>query len=190
VIVMSDSACESLDAYLVGWLSEDEAARFEIHLARCPACRRQCEQQQRIDRLLAAAVGHLEPAPAPLINRIERRLRPSSRRRALRWAWGLSATALGTALLILGSWLAARRHDTPRNPQPIVQQATEPAKDRKKTFPPGRASSPADFSVQVTLNDPSSGIVVPLATKAPDVSVFWIYPTIRPARAADGPAAH
>ena len=68
---MSVFACDRLDDYLLGGLSEGERAAFEAHLSGCPACRDALRQQEHIDRLLVQGTGRLEPVPASLIGRIE-----------------------------------------------------------------------------------------------------------------------
>lgn len=54
--------------YLEGALSPDDKARFEVHLAACPACVRYLGQM----RATVAALGHLDPEtlPAPVIDEL------------------------------------------------------------------------------------------------------------------------
>ncbi len=91
---MNVSQCEQLDAFLAGGLSDVEASDFEAHLADCPVCGRQLDQQRRIDHLLAQEPGQLEPMPLGLVDRVELRIREGNRRRLFRLASGLSAAAL------------------------------------------------------------------------------------------------
>ena len=60
---MTDPRCDRLDEYLCGWLSPDEAAAFEAHLAGCPACRDEAAVQRHIDGLLAEGSAQVEPVP-------------------------------------------------------------------------------------------------------------------------------
>ncbi|OHB73173.1 MAG: hypothetical protein A2V70_09120 [Planctomycetes bacterium RBG_13_63_9] len=178
--------CDHLDQYLGGWLSDEQAAQFEIHLRDCPGCRQEAQQQRRIDRLLDRGARLLELAPALLIDRIERRLQQTVRRRAVRWAWGLAAAVL--LILATGVGVAMRHFGTRAEPPAIAQQpdpiAAEPDSER-----PDPRTPVAVCDVEVTLDDPSEAILVPLPTQSPNVSIVWIYPTVKPDRTLPGPAA-
>ena len=80
---MTDPRCDQLDEYLCGWLSPDEAADFEAHLAVCPACQDEAAVQRQIDRLLAEATAQIEAGSHRLAGRIEREVRAARRRRQL-----------------------------------------------------------------------------------------------------------
>ena len=132
---MNASECDNLDRYLAGKLSSDDAAGFEAHLAGCPACRQTIDHQRHIDRLLLQAAGQLEPAPPSLIDRIDKEIRAQHRRRAVRWAWGLSAVA-AAVVLGMGLWLLDGHLHTPDRPQPIDEHGVgiERDGDRRATF--------------------------------------------------------
>jgi anti-sigma factor RsiW len=57
--------CEALSEivteYLEGAMSGADRARFERHVALCPACRRYLEQMQKV----VATLGRLPPEPIP-----------------------------------------------------------------------------------------------------------------------------
>jgi len=174
--------CNRLDDYLLGGLPDDEAAGFEAHLADCPVCREELQQQRRIDRLLAAATGQLEPVPASLTGRIEEQYHRSRRRRVARWAWGLSAAAVAASvlavLLVMGAF------GTGNQLQPIVQEHSAPAGNAGQVDPRGHQPPGLDTVASVTADDPSAAIFVPLRTEKPNISIVWVYPTVKAAQPA------
>ncbi len=182
---MNPCPCDDLDGYLAGWLPEDERTRFEAHLADCPTCGLGLQQQRRIDRLLAGAAACAEPAPPALVDRIEGRIRSCRRRRAARRALGLSA-AVGV-LLAIGLWSATRDRSVPPEPDPLVERPAEPEAEPPHATPPAPLVADAEPPVRVSLANASDGIVVPVETSNPHVSIVWIYPTVRPARATGRP---
>ena len=182
---MNRSPCDDLDGYLAGWLSEDERAQFEAHLAHCPACRLGLRQQQEIDRLLAGAAACAEPVPPGLVGRIEGRLRSWRRRRVGRWALGLSIAV--AVVLAVGLWPATRDQGVPPEPARIVEKPAESEAGPQQANPPAQLASDPKPAVRVSLADASDGIVVPRATSNPNVSIVWIYPTVRPAPRAGKP---
>ena len=100
---------ESLGAYALGHLPDEERRALEAHLEGCPACRAEAESLVAVSQLLPRAdPGHFGPAPVPppeLGKRIaatigaERR----SKRRQRRWrlGLGLGGTAAATATAVL-----------------------------------------------------------------------------------------
>lgn len=182
---MSISECERLDDYLLGGLSENESARFEAHLAGCAACRDELQRQRQIDRLLAQGTGQLEPVPSSLIDRIEEQYCRSRRRRVVRLACCLSAAAL--LLLALTVRLATGILGSGADSQPIVQEHPGPAVGAKQVDPPRHERPPAGPVATVTFADPSEAILVPLETKSPNISIVWVYPTVKPVQAPKAP---
>jgi anti-sigma factor RsiW len=174
---MSVPECERLDDYLLDGLPDDEAAGFEAHLADCPACREELHQQRRIDRLLAAATGQLGPVPASLIDRIEEEFYRSHRRRVVRFAWGLSAAAVAASalavLLVMGAF------GTGNQPQPIMQEHPAPAGDAEQTASRSRQVPRPGAVARVTVDDPSAAILVPLQSGKPNITIVWVYPTVK-----------
>jgi anti-sigma-K factor RskA len=95
--------------HLLGALTSEEEAAFEVHIATCPACRQELEELRRVPDLLAVAAEPVE-VPAGLEARVldaiarepARRRAPTGARTRLqrsgpgpRWrgAWGLAAAA-------------------------------------------------------------------------------------------------
>ncbi len=182
---MSICQCDRLDDYLLGELPAEEAAGFEAHLAGCPACREELRQQRKVDRLLSEGAKRLEPVPSALIDRIEGQYRRSDRRRAARWAGGLSAAAVLLVGLVV--WLATGGFGSHDGRRPIVQDHPQPPAGGKPVDPPGHEMPPAPPVATLTFADPSEAILVPLESKTPNVSIFWVYPTVRPLQRAEGP---
>ncbi|MBC8875093.1 MAG: zf-HC2 domain-containing protein [Planctomycetes bacterium] len=178
---MNASRCDQLDDYFAGWLSETEASDFEAHLADCAVCRRQLDQQRRIDGLLAQAAGRLEPVPHGLVDRLESQIRCFSRRRTVRTAWGLSAAA--AMVLLVGVWLHIRR---PEGPQPAPKRQDEPMIVQQDVRPPAQDASDAEPLVQVRPSDPSAAILITEQTQNPNVTIVWFHPTVKPARRPNG----
>jgi Putative zinc-finger len=100
---------ESLGAYVLGQLREDERAGLDAHLDGCAACRAELSELEPVARImpLADLDGFAEPVQPPpgLGERIEAtiaRERRSSRRRRLRFGLALGgATAAAAAVLAI-----------------------------------------------------------------------------------------
>ena len=144
-------AWELVPWYVNGTLEEDEAARLEDHLGRCPLCSREVAAQ----RALATALREAErepPAPDARLDRLLARLdgepepvRPAAADAALgagRLAWWrgtprparrlLAAQLAAVLLLAAGAgWLAARQVPEP----PSSPTAVPPAQFRTLTQP-------------------------------------------------------
>ncbi|MFQ6057677.1 MAG: anti-sigma factor family protein [Anaerolineae bacterium] len=88
---------EEVNLYLDNALGEEERARFEAHLARCPACQ---EELASLSRLFAA-LGSLETAPVPagFAQEVVKQL-PMVEAQA-RWGFPLRAILVGQAALTL-----------------------------------------------------------------------------------------
>src|SRR5438105_2292110 len=91
---MTPPPCRLLDDYLTRDLGGADRARFTAHLPGCPDCRRAVRAHERLGAVLTAATTELEPVPAGLIDRIERRLRAARRRRLVALAAALLAAAV------------------------------------------------------------------------------------------------
>jgi anti-sigma factor RsiW len=173
---MTAPRCEQLDEYLCGWLIPDEAARFEAHLANCAACRDECSLQRRIDRLLADANASIAPVPAGLKSRVDRRIRAAHRRRMVGWA--IAVTAAAGVALALGLWVRENLSFVPREGRETAQSlsATE---NGPVSVTPSVGSEPPAAAIHVTMVDPSSAIVMPVESHRPNVTVVYVFPSIR-----------
>jgi len=185
---MKTAQCQNLDDYLAACLSDDEAARFEAHLPHCPACREEIADQRGIDRLLARGAAQRAPIPSSLVDRIEGRIRSLRRRRAVRWAVGASAAA--AVVLAVGVWLipqddgAAPGPERPPGRGSVAETPVESEPDGHEVASPAQPPSDNEPRVRVSLADPSEAILVPMHTSNPNVSIVWVYPTVRPGRTA------
>jgi hypothetical protein len=102
---------ESLGAYALGQLPEEERSGLEAHLEGCADCRAEADSLRGVARLLPHAdPGRFGPAPAPppaLARRIAAAIggeeRARRRGRRLRFGLGLggAATAVATAVLMV-----------------------------------------------------------------------------------------
>ncbi len=166
--MMLMSPCQLLDDYLAHDLIGDEHTRFVAHLPDCPECRRAVREQQRLDDLLMEATAELEPVPAGLTGRIERRLRAARRRRV-----AAALTALVAA--VAGLWLFGRpapRMDDPR--PPLAQVPSEPPRPAAR--------------VRVTFPARANLLAVPVPTDSPNVTALLVYPSRRPASLGGPPS--
>jgi anti-sigma factor RsiW len=108
-------ACqEFLHAYLDSELDLVRHLEMETHLAECPACARDCEQQQTLRSTLRTAALRFE-APPGLQQRVRSSLRQADRRPpafpTTLWPWLRAAAAL--LLVALGTGVAVRLASTP-----------------------------------------------------------------------------
>ncbi len=197
---MNRRECDQLDDYLLGWLSPEEVAAFERHLAGCPACRGEQELQRSIDRALAGPAVSLDLIPVGLLERIRRHVRARDRRRAVRRTWLAAAAATLLLATAIGGWIV---HQTGQNGgehaaapgpthEPPEAVAGSPGVASAGSVPPPEHAFPAPtkrvaVSTRVVLADPSAGIVVPVETKDPKITMVWIYPTFKPAAEVGAP---
>jgi anti-sigma factor RsiW len=175
---MNFAECEHLDAYVGGWLSDDRTVAFEAHLNDCAACREEIRRQRRIDRLLREGTRQLEPIPSALVDRIEGQLGVIRRRRAVGAAGG---TACAAALLLgVGLWLTTAGYRTSPPLEVAVEKRPSPTADDRQPVPPQQPPAEVQPSTEIAMVDASTAIVVPLKTSDPNVSIVWIYPTVKP----------
>ncbi len=176
---MSHRQCDHREAYLARGLSPDEAAAFADHLPGCSDCRREVAAQARIDALLRLAVERFDPLPADLLPKVESRI--ARHRRPARLAWAAAACAAVAVLLAFGGW--AIWHNTLLNGHgPIIAQE----KGNSKVEPSPVSVALSRPRAEVVMADPDAAIVVPHKSKRPDVTIVWIYPTIK---SDEGPSA-
>jgi anti-sigma factor RsiW len=170
---MSVPLCERRDGYLGRWLSEPEQVAFEAHLADCPECRQFVQEHLYLDRLLARASEQLQPVPAGLVDRLDRRLRQAGRRRA--WAAGLAAAAVLAAGLGVWAWKPRAAIDELPD-APVVKPTPRPDPEHPAVL----------AKAEVTFSAAAAVIAVPIPTSDPTVTIVWVYPAISPdAGAAD-----
>ncbi len=181
---MADWECDRLDEYLCGWLGPEEAARFEAHLASCPACQDECALQREIDRLLAQGSDRFEPVPNALAIRIERQA--TRLRRRLAWTCALAA-AVSLAAAI-GLWAFHNRSSGRGDEWPVAEAPPTPTNAPAPPAPPAPSGPPAPTApsapqrpapARVALVDPSSAILVHAKSRNPSITLVWVYPTVR-----------
>ncbi len=100
---------ESLGAYALGQLADEDRARVEAHLQGCPACKAESESLTAVAQLLPHAdPAHFGPAPQPpaeLGRRIAATIgseqKAKRRQRRLRFGFGLGGAAAAAATAVL-----------------------------------------------------------------------------------------
>jgi anti-sigma factor RsiW len=173
---MTDKPCQTLDDYLAGELSATERAAFEAHQAGCPACDVEIKGQRRLEALLRQATSSAE-FPTGLIDRCLDSIRVARRRRIARWLGGLSAAA--AVVLAVGFW--PKQIPPARQVVVLEDQGTMPEASRAN-----EVTRPA-IETKVTIDPRSGFLAVPQANEHPNVTIYWLYPTLNTA-AADEPA--
>ncbi|HWY88639.1 MAG TPA: anti-sigma factor [Gemmataceae bacterium] len=157
--------CALFDDYVAHDLAAPEQARFEAHLAECPACRHKVDAERYLDSLLAEATSG--PVPGNLSERVRRRLAAARQRRLAAGLALLAACALVSVLA--GHWLSSRQpgDSVPEGQAHLEQPAPE-------VLP-----SPASAGVRVTFSDPARVLAVPVASDSPHVTVIQVYTALR-----------
>ena len=104
--------------YLSGEMRRDEHRRFAAHLAACPACGRELEQQVSFDTRLAEAVWWESPVTTRVIRnteqRIERRVRERIGSAIFRRRWIAAAGIAACLIAVLVGSGKLRPEPTPR----------------------------------------------------------------------------
>ena len=158
---MSHDNCSNLDAFILDDLPAEAALRFTAHLHECDICRDAIDQQRWIDGLLASPVCRdLESTPGGLIDFF--RTRKLSRRRHARFIACVFATA--AALAIAAGWTVLNRQ-APRITSPSVVTVSS----REDADPP-----------QAFFVGGADLLVVPVASRHPNVTIVRIFPTYQP----------
>jgi anti-sigma factor RsiW len=161
------SDCDNLDAYLDDDLSGDEAARFLVHLDQCEECREAIEQQGWIDGLLHAPERmQLESPPAALALSIRSSLNIRHRNSRL-LACSLAAAA---ALIVAAGWTLLLNRQADRGARIEVATKARTASDEAVVSKHGEST---------VVGGPDL-IVVPVASRHPDVTVVQVFQIYQP----------
>jgi hypothetical protein len=156
--------------------AEDEA-RFTAHLGDCPACSDDIDQQRWIDGLLRSpVVVQLESPPPGLLDSI-RGSTELVRRRSGLVACGLAVAAV---LLIAISWTVLRGPlASDSNMEPAVA-AVDRVVESSTDFAANDSESAEEPRGAIFLGGPGV-LVMPVASRHPNVTIVRIYPTFQPA---------
>ena len=158
---------------LDGELPRRRGAALQQHLRTCESCRQVHRQLAAIQTAMHELAGESElPHPrGPALD--------FGHRRAIRWRAGLAAAAV--LVLCVGGWLAtsAVRTDAPERPVIVQNHANTPVPE---TLDPR-------LLVEVTFDPASDVIAVPIETENPNVTIIWVYPTWKTAKAPVEPSA-
>jgi hypothetical protein len=158
---MSHDSCSNLDAFLLDDLPAEAALRFTAHLHQCDSCRDAIDQQRWIDGLLVSPVcRELESTPGALIDSF---CTPKlSRRRRARFVACAFATA--AALAIAAGWTVLNREARHTTSPSVVTVSSREGTDPPQSFFIGGADL----------------LVVPVASRHPNVTIVRIFPTYQP----------
>jgi anti-sigma factor RsiW len=185
--------------HLDGDIPSGKRARLAAHLTRCPECR-------EIERQLAAIQSSLRQLAEPVCGLGE--VGPCELTPARQRANGWIAAAVAAVLVAgVGLWLVGQRMMTPDGSRTVAEHAPGPvaepqpnnvlvAQDRPHESNANvqqavdRQSSANSAHVHVRVRASSDDLVVPLPAKNPNVSIFWIYPTVKTVEAPDQPAVN
>jgi anti-sigma factor RsiW len=170
--------CENLDAYLDAELSPNDFARYEAHLHVCETCREAANKQRWIDALLNSRERlELEPVSSALSRSV--RYAVSRRRRTRLAACGLAAAAV----LVVAVGLTLVRNQQTRVPDVNQIVETSIRNDEPSPSPSlnGRGIAEAPRATFVAGPDV---LVVPVASRHPNVTIVRVYPAYQPSLAS------
>lgn len=180
---------------LDGDLPPDRRTALDAHLAACEDCR---GVRQQLGAVLTATRQSAGPEKADACAMDFAPYRSGS------WRMGLAAAA--AIALLVGGYVAVRTAQSPGEPSapPRIAEAPpaqpRPCSDGAEVSPMAagnqatstdlRAATRPDAGslVQVTFPEEEELIVVPIETQNPNVTIMWVYPTIRTAKAPVEPS--
>lgn len=200
---MSQRACDNLDAYLTGELSTDAATCFEVHLAACDDCRTALDQQRWIDELLQSPMSaELEAPPAAV--RLSFHTAAMQRRQRQFVARGLAAAAV---VIIAVGWTAITQNRQTNGPREVALNritanrvveeavASQDGQGELVGTPNGQGElvgSPNEsrgMEPRATFVGGPDVLVVPVASRHPNVTIVQVYPVYQPDYAVQASAA-
>jgi predicted anti-sigma-YlaC factor YlaD len=180
---------------LDGELSQRQRARLRTHLAACPDCAGVRHQFTAIQASLQQISG--TAAEPDYIRPVEFTRR---RRVAPRAVLAAMAAALAAAI---GLWFTVNHLAAPAPSDEVVRHAPDAASGVQPTKAVVQQASPGNLAlaeaaaersaaldqtpeprtrVHVRMSSEPDSIVLPVETKNPNVSIFWIYPAVRTAQ--------
>jgi hypothetical protein len=156
--------CDNLDAFLLGDLAGSEAAAFRTHLSSCTACRESLDEQHWIDDLLRSpTIKELGSPSAALAESIRTSL-VRRRRQRRRVACGFAAAA---AVLVAVGWTS------------LTDRASRDTSSNASRIDDALAETDVAPRPAVFIGD-EDVIVVPVASRYPNVTVVRVYPAYQP----------
>jgi anti-sigma factor RsiW len=166
---MTGSSCSQLEDFVDGELGESDARAFEGHARSCPACRQAVREWRDLSGLLHHAYrsGSCE-LPRSLLARRRQELR------LRRLAACLAAVAAGLLVWAAATFLWQPQRESPERRGSVAQSQ----QNRTGGGMDVSAAQTVEQEVQV-LCDSQQMIVRRLPSRNENVTVVWMYPTIR-----------
>jgi len=165
---MNKPLCTALDDYLGHELHGYEIAQFTAHLSGCLACQHAVKGNERLKDLLAVAIAELEPVPAGLIQRVEKRIRAVRRQRLA--VLGTVLTGAAIVVCIVGRNVVIR--NVPEEAR-VVTQSEELENVTTESQ-----------QVHVVFPNTSHLMVGPAMAESPNITVIRIYQGLRKSSAS------
>ncbi|MEZ6073911.1 MAG: anti-sigma factor [Pirellulales bacterium] len=166
---MNGPSCRQLDDYLDGTLTDGALAAFEAHIDQCDECRGAVVQHREMVWLLRQGANEQERPPARLLVQTRRAMRRHDHRRRVRLVAGLTTAAV----LLIGVGMALRWQRT------AVDENNAVVESNGHDNEPARTTPAAKSRVRVSVLNPDEAIAVPIETKSENVTIVWIYPTVK-----------
>ncbi|HXY36241.1 MAG TPA: zf-HC2 domain-containing protein [Planctomycetaceae bacterium] len=158
--------CDSLEACLAGELPAERRSEFEDHLLKCPACRSAVDDWRALCRILETATSRLENPSPELWERVQRPATVQMRQHDRGLQKGRVAALIGASVAAGILFMVLLRPPPPREESVKVSNVQPPAIAASK--PP-------------KLEFPDDVIGVPIDIGKPNVTVVWLYPTVKSA---------
>jgi hypothetical protein len=180
---MTESACDNLDLYLDGGLSQRARVEFVTHLSECALCRKAVRLDEHVMQLLGSAKVELGVVPSSLTSQIEQEPRNSARRRSL-----MTLAAMAAAIMLIlasGVWIALSWIELNRRGGDVANGIVEPPTLGKDANSQAADQASDDIAPQsplarLSFHQEADAIVIPIPSDDPTVSIFWLYPTANP----------
>ena len=175
---MSEFPCNLLHDYMAGELELTACRQFQAHLNDCDVCQAEIDVQRAIDAALMKSNSEVA-TPAGLVDIIEERIQNVLLQRRVWVACAASAALIMIACTTILGFRLGRNQDGAqpvRNPELSHHERI----DRRGAVEPVGEETLGDRAVEVTFPAGQNIIAAEFATEDPTVTLFMVYPVIRP----------